>query len=97
MPQFLEDLEKADDAWTRTDAQNAIMKLERENAGKKSAKVVRAVLKPVIRVLTDYTAIVDSLAQADPMPTSVIWGCLRVVINVSSHALIYQAMKQLRI
>ena len=87
LPQFIQDLQASDNDWTKADVQKAMLELERKNAGRKDVTFVRSVLRPVIRVLTDYSSVVRSLAQADPMPTSVIWGCLLVVINVSLYFL----------
>lgn len=67
-PAFLNDLQLSVSPQTQDDVQRAMVDLEKSSTEKTSAQVVRKVLKPVIRVLADYTSIVDTLG----MP---IWSC----------------------
>ena len=68
MPAFLNDLQAPGSLQTKYDVQRAMVELEKTSTDKTSAQVVRKVLKPIIRVLADYTSIVDTLG----MP---IWSC----------------------
>ncbi|KAF8532084.1 hypothetical protein JB92DRAFT_3104133 [Gautieria morchelliformis] len=38
-------------------------------------------LSPVVRVLRAYDGVINSLVSVDPMPTALIWGALKVVID----------------
>lgn len=94
-PAFLNDLQVPGSLQTKSDVQRAMIELEKTSTDKASAQVVRKVLKPVIRVLADYTSIVDTLAQADPMPTAIIWGCLKAVVDSSKCFLgLYEIIKE---
>ena len=67
-PAFLNDLQALGSFQTKDDVQRAMVELEKTSTDKTSVQFVRKVLKPVIRVLADYTSIVDTLG----MP---IWSC----------------------
>ena len=62
-PAFLSGLQVPGSLQTKDDVQKAMVELEKTSTDKTSAKVVRKVLKPVIRVLADYTGIVDTLGM----------------------------------
>jgi hypothetical protein len=81
-----------------------MVQLEQDSTDRAATRNVRKVLRPVIRVLDDYSSVVETMgklniikkafkrahltllyaAQADPMPTAIIWGSLKVVIEVSA-------------
>ncbi|KUJ10194.1 uncharacterized protein LY89DRAFT_627632 [Mollisia scopiformis] len=42
---------------------------------------VRGALEPIIQAMVDYTGILDTLCQADPMPTALVWGSLRALVG----------------
>jgi hypothetical protein len=97
-PGFINDLKQRKDAGETLD-QNAVklamMQLEKDATDRKSAQIVRKTLNPVIRCLSDYASIVDVLVQADPMPTALIWGVLKAVIQASSRFLeLYEKIKE---
>ena len=62
----------------------AMLQVEKKTNDKTLSKM-RRVLRPVIHVLKDYYGVVDVLSNADPMPTAIIWGALKVVIDGSSR------------
>ncbi|PWY68963.1 hypothetical protein BO94DRAFT_299499 [Aspergillus sclerotioniger CBS 115572] len=64
-----------------------IVQLERRAEDRTAARAARKILKPVVQVLSTYSGLVDSLVSADPMPTAIIWGCLRAVIDCSQRFL----------
>jgi hypothetical protein len=59
----------------------SLLQHERKNQDRWSSRAVKKILKPVVTVLKDYYGIVDTLSNADPMPTAIIWGALKVVIE----------------
>ena len=63
-PAFLKDLQAPGSLQTKDDVHRAMVELEKTSTDRSSARAVRKVLKPVIRVLTDYSNIVDSLGMA---------------------------------
>ncbi|KAF2731969.1 hypothetical protein EJ04DRAFT_360290 [Polyplosphaeria fusca] len=96
-PGFLHDLQKRKDAGEALD-QNAvkleIMQLEKDATDRRSAQIVRKTLNPVIRCISDYASIIEVLVQADPMPSALIWGTLKAVVQASSRFLeLYDKIK----
>lgn len=43
----------------------------------KAARATRNALNPVVKMLTQYTGMVDTMIQADPMPSALIWGSFK--------------------
>lgn len=80
---------------TPQDVEEAISRLEKASSGKPATRRVRKCLTPVISALNDYSAILDTLAQADPMPSAVVWGSLKAVVQCSSRYLnLYDTIRQ---
>ncbi|KAL8833086.1 MAG: hypothetical protein Q9170_004519 [Blastenia crenularia] len=74
--------------------EEAIVQLERTTSDKPATRRIRKCLTPVIGALNDYSAILDTLAQADPMPSAVVWGSLKAVIQCSSRYLnLYETIR----
>ncbi|KAL3486886.1 hypothetical protein BJX62DRAFT_246493 [Aspergillus germanicus] len=89
-PQFIQTLQEQQQAGQTLDGtviKKEIVQLERNATDRKAAQVARKVLKPVVDMLSAYTGVLDTLVQVDPMPTAVIWGTLRAVIQSSSRFL----------
>ncbi|QKX57422.1 uncharacterized protein TRUGW13939_04534 [Talaromyces rugulosus] len=89
-PQFIQKLQQQQDAGERIDAQSVLQdigRLHRDATDRRSASAARKILMPVVTILSTYSGVVDTLAQADPMPTAVIWGCLKAVIDSSQRFL----------
>ncbi|KAI4248357.1 MAG: hypothetical protein LQ352_005928 [Teloschistes flavicans] len=80
---------------TPQDVEQAISQLEKASSAKPATRRVRKCLTPVISALNDYSAILDTLAQADPMPSAVVWGSLKAVVQCSSRYLnLYDTIRQ---
>ncbi|KAL8636479.1 MAG: hypothetical protein Q9228_006129, partial [Teloschistes exilis] len=80
---------------TPQDVEETIAQLEKASSGKPATRRVRKCLTPVISALNDYSAILDTLAQADPMPSAVVWGSLKAVVQCSSRYLnLYDTIRQ---
>ncbi|KAL9577947.1 MAG: hypothetical protein Q9212_006039, partial [Teloschistes hypoglaucus] len=80
---------------TPQDVEEAISQLEKASSSKPATRRVRKCLTPVISALNDYSAILDTLAQADPMPSAVVWGSLKAVVQCSSRYLnLYDTIRQ---
>lgn len=96
-PEFIRSLQNqqcAGEPLDKNAVKQAIVQLEREATDRKAVRNVRKVLNPVVSVLTTYSGIVDTLSQADPMPTALIWGSLKAVIQCSSRFLeLYDKIK----
>ncbi|KAL2851425.1 hypothetical protein BJX68DRAFT_266332 [Aspergillus pseudodeflectus] len=89
-PQFIQTLQEQQRAGQTLDGaviKREIVQLERNATDRKAAQVARKVLKPVVDMLSAYTGVIDTLVQADPMPTAIVWGTLRAVIQSSSRFL----------
>jgi hypothetical protein len=43
----------------------------------------RRLLWPVFEAVCDYDAVISALVQADPMPSALVWGGLKVMLDVS--------------
>ncbi|KAF8522855.1 hypothetical protein JB92DRAFT_2886428 [Gautieria morchelliformis] len=48
---------------------------------KTSRHKIQKYFSPVVNVLRTYDGVINSLVSADPMPTALIWGVLKVVID----------------
>ncbi|KAM3069555.1 hypothetical protein ACMFMG_005658 [Clarireedia jacksonii] len=86
-PQFIADLQKSPKLPNKDDVNDAMKKLEKETTDSKVTRNIRKILRPVIRVLDDYSGVVETMSNADPMPTAIIWGCMKVVISTSQRYL----------
>ena len=62
-PAFLEELQRPGSLKTKEDVQRAMVDLEKSSTDRTSAKVVRTTMKPVIRVLSDYSGVIDTLGM----------------------------------
>ncbi|OAX38625.1 hypothetical protein K503DRAFT_866020 [Rhizopogon vinicolor AM-OR11-026] len=60
---------------------DAISEAEKKHAMQPSRRVIRKYIDPVVNVLSDFDAIICTLISADPMPTAIIWGALKVIID----------------
>ncbi|KAL3473025.1 hypothetical protein BJX99DRAFT_202881 [Aspergillus californicus] len=89
-PKFIQTLQEQQRTGSPLDGEaikKDIIQLERNASDRKAARAARKVLQPVVNIMSTYTGVVDTLVQADPMPTAVIWGCLRAVISCSQRFL----------
>ncbi|KAJ7642837.1 hypothetical protein B0H17DRAFT_1216337 [Mycena rosella] len=60
---------------------DSIKRAEQKNGEQPGKRMMKKVLSPVVDVLRDYNDIISNLASADPMPTAIIWGALKVVVD----------------
>ncbi|OKL61210.1 hypothetical protein UA08_03619 [Talaromyces atroroseus] len=90
-PQFLQKLQQQQQQQQVVIDANTIsqdlIQLQRDATDSKAASIARKTLKPVVSILSTYSGIVDTLIQVDPMPTAILWGCLRAVIDTSKRFL----------
>lgn len=89
-PQFIRDIQQQRQNGVRLDSnavKQAIVQLERESSDRTATRRMRKILNPVVTVLTTYAGVIDTLCQADPMPTALIWGCLKATISASTRFL----------
>ncbi|GLA28115.1 hypothetical protein AnigIFM63326_005683 [Aspergillus niger] len=89
-PQFLKKLQEQQRSGSKLTG-DAVKKdlflLDRQATDRTAARAARKILGPVIQVLNTYSGIVETLVSADPMPTAIIWGCLKSVIDCSQRFL----------
>lgn len=89
-PEFIRDIQKQIDDGETLDKraiQKAIVEVERASTDRVATQRMRKFLSPIISVLTTYSGVVDTMCNADPMPTALIWGCLKVTIQCSTRYL----------
>ncbi|TGO40704.1 hypothetical protein BHYA_0033g00580 [Botrytis hyacinthi] len=85
--QLITDLRSSPKPPSKQDVNKALKQLEKETTDSAVTRNIRKVLRPVITVLADYSGVVDTMSNADPMPTAIIWGCMKVVIDTSKRYL----------
>ncbi|KAF8587635.1 hypothetical protein K439DRAFT_1630517 [Ramaria rubella] len=69
--------------------------IKRAEEKKSSKGIIKKILTPVVTVLKDYDAVVNALISADPMPTAIIWGALKVVIDgISRYTDLFETIRQ---
>ncbi|RDH36433.1 hypothetical protein BDQ94DRAFT_167335 [Aspergillus welwitschiae] len=89
-PQFLKKLQeqqRSGSTLTGDAVKKDLFLLDRQATDRTAARAARKILGPVIQVLNTYSGIVETLVSADPMPTAIIWGCLKSVIDCSQRFL----------
>lgn len=62
-PAFIKGLQRPGSCVTKNDVQKAMIDLEDQSTDRTSAKVVRTAMKPVIRLLSDYSGVIDTLGM----------------------------------
>ena len=62
-PGFLKELQRPGSLKTKEDVQRAMIDLEYSSTDRKSAMVLRNLMKPFIRVLSDYSGVIDTLGM----------------------------------
>ncbi|CCM02990.1 uncharacterized protein FIBRA_05105 [Fibroporia radiculosa] len=72
----------------------AIITAEKKHSMQASRRIIRKYVDPVIAVLNDFDAIISNLVSADPMPTAIIWGALKVIIDgLSRFSNLFETIK----
>lgn len=62
---------------------------EKKVSQKITTRAFRRLVRPIITVLKEYYCIVDTLCQANQMPGSVIWGSLKIIVDVRLRSFIF--------
>jgi Cdc6-like AAA superfamily ATPase len=89
-PQFIRDLQQQQRSGIPLDGnavKEAMVQLGRDATDRTAAHTARKVLRGAVLALSTYSGVIDTLVQADPMPTAIVWGCLRAVIDCSTRFL----------
>ncbi|CZR51156.1 uncharacterized protein PAC_01031 [Phialocephala subalpina] len=68
-------------AATAESVEEAVRMIEVKNSQKTSTRMIKKIIGPVVKILKDYEGIIEILCQADPFPSAIIWGCLKVIVN----------------
>ena len=50
-----------------------------------------ATLTPLLRFISRYSSVIDSATQADPLPTSLIWGGIKFLVHVMEDFIEYHS------
>ncbi|KAG0704006.1 hypothetical protein DFH29DRAFT_1068311 [Suillus ampliporus] len=73
---------------------DAISAAEKKHSMQTSRRIIRKYIDPVVNVLSDFDAIISTLISADPMPTAIIWGSLKVIIDgLSRFSNLFETIK----
>ncbi|KAJ7893827.1 hypothetical protein B0H14DRAFT_3125690, partial [Mycena olivaceomarginata] len=59
----------------------SIQGIEQRHSERPGLKVLRRILGPVIEVLKGHDSILGTLASVDPMPSAIVWGGLKIIID----------------
>jgi hypothetical protein len=89
-PNFIQEIQQRQrngDALNQNAVKQAMVQLERDSSDRVATSRMRRILGPVVSVLNTYACVIDTFCQADPMPTAIIWGCLKAAIQCSSRFL----------
>jgi hypothetical protein len=90
-PKFIQEIQQQQrngDALDQNAVKQAMVQLERDSSSDHAATSrMRRTLGPLVSVLNTYAGVIDTLCQADPMPTAIIWGCIKATIQCSSRFL----------
>ncbi|CAO2655623.1 Nn.00g044260.m01.CDS01 [Neocucurbitaria sp. VM-36] len=89
-PQFIRDIQQQIQNGVSIDGNavnTAIVQVEKNSTDRAATQRMRKVLKPIVSVLATYSGVVDTMCNADPMPTALIWGCLKATIQCSTRFL----------
>ena len=62
-PAFIKELQRPGSLKTKEDVMKAMVDLEKSSTDRTSARVVRTTMMPVIRVLSDYSGVIDTLGM----------------------------------
>ena len=62
-PAFIKEIQRPGSLQTKEDVQKAMIDLDKSSTDRTSAKVARTTMKPVIRLLSDYSAVIDTLGM----------------------------------
>ncbi|KAG1745715.1 hypothetical protein EDB19DRAFT_459773 [Suillus lakei] len=74
---------------------DAINAAEKKHSMQTSRRIIRKYIDPVVNVLSDFDAIISTLISADPMPTAIIWGALKVIIDgLSRFSNLFETIKK---
>ncbi|RDW66363.1 hypothetical protein BP6252_09998 [Coleophoma cylindrospora] len=76
-PSFLAAYMSGDEAVGADEVHKAISDVEKHH----SQKLSRRVLQPVFDAIKDYDAVISVLVSADPMPSALVWGGLKAVLE----------------
>ncbi|KAJ7492169.1 hypothetical protein FB451DRAFT_519336 [Mycena latifolia] len=59
----------------------SVKQAEQKYSDQIGTRMVKRIVGPVVDVLKDYVEIISTLVSANPMPTAVIWGGLKILID----------------
>ncbi|KAI3326935.1 hypothetical protein HD806DRAFT_378066 [Xylariaceae sp. AK1471] len=76
-PSFLTDYVAGKKAVTADEVQKTMIGLEKHH----SQKMSRRVLRPVFEAIIDYDGVITTLVSSNPMPSALVWGGLKVVLE----------------
>lgn len=87
---FLTSIERTGGEPMTSESISAIVRdAEKKVSQKITTRAFRRLVRPVITVLKEYYGIVDTLCQANQMPGSVIWGSLKIIVDVRLRSFIF--------
>ncbi|KAJ7606848.1 hypothetical protein FB45DRAFT_949292 [Roridomyces roridus] len=59
----------------------SLKQIEQQYSDQPGRRIATKVLRPVVDALKDFNDIISNLASADPMPSALIWGAVKIVVD----------------
>ncbi|KAJ7508570.1 hypothetical protein B0H11DRAFT_1965696 [Mycena galericulata] len=65
----------------------SLKQAEQKHADQPARRLANKILRPVVEVLRNFDDIISTLVSADPMPSAIVWGALKIVIDGAHRSL----------
>ncbi|KAJ7762397.1 hypothetical protein DFH07DRAFT_814247 [Mycena maculata] len=59
----------------------SLKQAEQKHSDQPARRIANKILRPVVDVLRNFDDIINNLVSADPMPSAIIWGALKIVVD----------------
>jgi hypothetical protein len=82
---FVEKIKSANNDSSPEKLQDSIDDMMRKEENKKLRRFFMTTVSPVVSSIEEYTKVIDAMVQAWPMPSSLIWGGLKIVLEATSR------------
>ncbi|KAK6336222.1 hypothetical protein TWF696_001785 [Orbilia brochopaga] len=78
---------------TLKDLETEVKHLERKQTGSSTTFKIGQSVDPIVKFLRRHSDAFDTMVQANPYPAALIWGSLKILLNVS-HLMLTQLIGQ---
>ncbi|KAJ6543109.1 hypothetical protein B0H19DRAFT_957631, partial [Mycena capillaripes] len=73
----------------------SIQIIEQQHSEQPGMRILHRILGPVVKVLQGYDSILGTLVSVDPMPSAIVWGGLKIIIEgVHRFLNLFETIKQ---